>query len=103
MPIIARMTSDEYNIMNNEMFMIKKVSEEWITMTSSENDSIACMSIPTSEFTKHFSIGFAITIHCAQGQSYNHPYTIHEFSRLDNRLRYVALSRSTKRDFINVI
>ena len=103
MPIIARMTSDEYNIMNNEMFMITKVSEEWITMTSSENDSIACMSIPTSEFTKHFNIAYCITIHCCQGQSYNHPYTIHEFSRLDNRLRYVALSRSTKRDFINVI
>ncbi len=31
------------------------------------------------------------------------PYTTHELNRLDNRVRYVAISRSTKGDFINVI
>ena len=103
MPIIARMTSDEYNIMNNECFLIKKVSDEWITITNSENDSIACMDIPTDEMTKHFNIAYCITIHCCQGQSYNHPYSIHEFNRLDKRLRYVALSRATQKQFINVI
>jgi ATP-dependent exoDNAse (exonuclease V) alpha subunit len=103
MPIIARMNNKDLNIMNNEMFRITKADAEFITITSSENTSIACMSIKTSDFVKLFNIGFCITIHCAQGQSYDHPYSIHEFNRLDKRLRYVALSRSTKKSFINLI
>ena len=103
MPIIARTNNKDLNIMNNEMFRITKADADFITITSSENASIACMNINTSEFTKLFNIGFCITIHCAQGQSYNRPYSIYEFNRLDKRLRYVAISRSTKKSFINLI
>jgi len=103
MPIIARMNNKDLNIMNNEMFKITKADAEFITITSSENDSIACKSIKTSEFTKLFNIGFCITIHCCQGQSYDHPYSIYEWEKLDERLKYVSLSRSTKKEFINLI
>ncbi len=103
MPIIARMNNKDLNIMNNEMFRITKADAEFITITSSENESIACMSINTSEFTKLFNIGFCITIHCAQGCSFDHPFTIYEWEKLDKRLRYVLLSRSRKREYINLI
>ena len=103
MPVIARMTSDEYNIMNNETFTIKKVSEEFITLTSADKDSIACMDIPTEDFTKLFHIAFCITCHKSQGETYNHPYTIHEWNRMDSRLKYVSLSRATQKQFINLI
>jgi energy-coupling factor transporter ATP-binding protein EcfA2 len=103
MPVIARMTSDEYNIMNNETFTIKKVSEEFITLTSADKDSIACMDIPTEDFTKLFHIAFCITCHKSQGETYNHPYTIHEWNKMDSRLKYVALSRATQKQFINLI
>ena len=89
--------------MNNEMFRITKADAEFITITSSENTSIACMNINTSEFTKLFNIGFCITIHCAQGASFDHPFTIYEWEKRDERLKYVSLSRSTKREFINLI
>jgi len=103
MPIIARMNNKDLNIMNNEMFRITKADAEFITITSSENDSIACMSIRTSDFVKLFNIGFAITIHCAQGMSYDHPFTIYEWEKLDQRLKYVSISRSRKRSYINMI
>ena len=67
MPIIARMNNKSLNIMNNEMFRITKADANFITFTSSENTSIACMSIPTKDFVKLFKIAFAITIHCAMG------------------------------------
>ena len=89
--------------MNNEMFRITKADAEFITITSSENDSIACMSIRTSDFVKLFNIGFCITIQCAQGQSYDHPYSIYEWEKLNERLKYVSLSRSTKLSYINMI
>ena len=102
-PIIARMTSDEFNIMNNECFKIVKVSQEWITITSNDNESIASMDIPTDMFVKLFNVAYCITTHKAQGCSFNHPFTIHEWERMDNRLKYVCLSRSTKRSYINMI
>ena len=40
MPIIARINNKKLNIMNNEMFKITKADAEFITITSSENDSI---------------------------------------------------------------
>ncbi len=92
-PIIARMTSDEFNIMNNECF----------TITSNDNESIATMDSPTDMFVKLFNVAYCITTHKAQGCSFNHPCTIHEWERMDNRLKYVCLSRSTKREYINMI
>ena len=44
-----------------------------------------------------------ITIHKSQGASFNFPYTIHEWNRLNKRLRYVALTRATDKKFINII
>ncbi len=64
MPIIARMNNKKLNIMNNAMFKITKADAEFITITSSENESIACMNIATKDFVKLFNIGFCITIHC---------------------------------------
>ncbi len=67
MPIIARINNKDLNIMNNEMCRITKADAEFITITSSVNESIACMNIATKDFVKLFNIGLCITIHCAQG------------------------------------
>jgi ATP-dependent exoDNAse (exonuclease V) alpha subunit len=48
-------------------------------------------------------VAFATTIHKSQGATYNFPYTIHQFNRLDERLRYVALTRATDMKFINIV
>ena len=50
-----------------------------------------------------FYLSFCITCHRAQGQNYDKPYTVHQFERFDNRLKYVALSRATNKDLINII
>jgi ATP-dependent exoDNAse (exonuclease V) alpha subunit len=54
-------------------------------------------------FQKVFFVAYCITIHKSQGASYNFPYTIHEFDRLDKKLRYVALTRATDINHINII
>ena len=48
-------------------------------------------------------VAYCITIHKAQGLSYDHAYTIHEWHKLDARLKYVALSRCTKLEYINIM
>ena len=52
-----------------------------------------------------FYVAFCITIHKSQGSTFDHPYTIHDWGHpsFDNRLKYVALSRTTKLENINVL
>jgi ATP-dependent exoDNAse (exonuclease V) alpha subunit len=61
------------------------------------------IKIKADEFQKLFRIGYAFTTHSAQGMSIDKPYTIHEFNKMDQKLKYVALSRATKHENINII
>ena len=58
--------------------------------------------IPIPEFVKMFNVAYCITTHRAQGMSIDEPYTIYEFELFDERLRYVALSRATDKNLINI-
>ena len=98
-PIIAKMSNKTLEISNNETFKIKKVSDV-ITIVDENKKEII---IELNDFQRLFYVAYAITIHRCQGETYNRPYTIHEWERLDKRLKYVALSRTTKKEFINII
>jgi hypothetical protein len=50
-----------------------------------------------------FNIAYCITVHRAQGATFDEAYTIHEFNQYDERLRYVELSRATDINLINII
>ena len=50
-----------------------------------------------------FNVGYCITTHKSQGETFQEPYTIYEWKKMDSTLRYVSLSRSTNKDFINII
>ena len=98
-PVICRVTRNKLGICNNEMFTITHIDEQHTTLTNEH----AQVEMDTKDFQRHFYVAYAITIHKSQGQTYNKPYTIHEYNRLDKRLRYVALSRATKQEYINIM
>jgi ATP-dependent exoDNAse (exonuclease V) alpha subunit len=50
-----------------------------------------------------FYVAFCLTIHKSQGATFDKPYTIHEFDKLDKTLKYVAMSRATKKQIINIV
>jgi hypothetical protein len=50
-----------------------------------------------------FNVAFCITCHKSQGATFDEPYTIYEFDQFDSRLKYVALSRATDINLINII
>ena len=50
-----------------------------------------------------FYVAFCTTVHKSQGETYNSEYTIHEFERFDESLKYVALSRATDVSLINIL
>ena len=101
MPIIARRNNKELNIYNNETFTIKMIkrTEEIIIIFDEDKEQ----EIPINEFIKMFNVAYAITCHKSQGATFDEPYSIHEFEQFDERLRYVALSRATDKELINII
>ena len=100
MSIIARKNNKDLDIANNDTFTIRKIDikKEMIIITDNEKD----IDIPINEFQKMFYLSFCITVHKSQGSTFNHSYTIHEFNLFDERLKYVALSRSTDKNPINI-
>ena len=59
--------------------------------------------INIDKFQEYFYPAYCITIHKSQGQTYDFPYTIHEWNRLNKKLKYVALTRATDIKLINII
>jgi len=101
-PIISKVNNEEMGIYNNQRFTIKKIDDFNITIVDDFKNELKD-KIKISDFQKFFLVAYATTIHCAQGMSINEPYTIHEWDRLDQRLKYVSVSRSRDHSYIHVM
>ena len=101
MPIISRRNNRDLGIYNNETFTIKEIrrNDDVIIIFDEDREH----PIPIVEFTKMFNVAYCITTHRAQGATFDEPYTIYEWELFDERLRYVALSRATDANLINII
>ena len=100
-PLIGKVNNSKLGIINNERYIIKKVDIQTkeLTITNDRNEIV----INAENFQSLFRIGYAFTTHSSQGMSIDKPYTIHEFNRMSKKLKYVALSRSTKHEYINIM
>jgi ATP-dependent exoDNAse (exonuclease V) alpha subunit len=58
--------------------------------------------IPIEKFQSLFFLAFCITVHRSQGCTFDKSYTIHEWNKYNDEMKYVALSRSTDIKYINI-
>ena len=98
--IIARVNSKSLDVVNNEMFVIKKINDDLITISNEMKKDI---EIPTDKFNKLFYLAFCITIHKSQGATFNEKYTIYEWLKQNRKMKYVALSRATDEKNIQIV
>ena len=100
MPVISKLNSKEIGIVNNERFEITNISKvnNKITMKNEHKEII----IDNDKFQKLFRVAYCTTIHSVQGMSIGESYTLHEWEKYDQRLKYVALSRARSNDLINI-
>ena len=100
MPLIARRNKKELNIFNNERFICEFIRKDKIVIKNDNGDKI---DININEINKLFYLGFCCTTHRAQGETIDTNYTIYEWGKMNTKLRYVALSRSTDKKNINIV
>ena len=99
MPIIARINEKKLNIFNNELFTIKTITKDDIIVYDEEQE----ITIPIKQFQRLFYVAYCITVYKSQGSTFDYGYSIHEFNKFDERLKYVALSRSSNIKHINIV
>ena len=99
-PIIARKSIKNMDIFNNQLFTVKKILFDYILIQDENKKEV---KIKIDNFQRSFYLAYSLTIHKSQGATYNEPYSIHEWEKLDKRLKYVALSRATNKNLINII
>ena len=68
-----------------------------------KNDDGDKIDVNIEDINKLFYLGFCFTTHRAQGETIDKDYTIYEWDKMNTKLRYVALSRSTDKKYINII
>ena len=100
MPIIAHTTDKKLNILKSQTFTLTHVCGKFFTIINED----VTMNFKLENFNKFFYLGFCITIHSSQGETFNEKYTIHDwnFSRFCPKAKYVAMSRGTNINNIQI-
>lgn len=88
---------------NDNKLKIAKNKEYYIKDLDDDNVIFDDFIIEKKNIKKFFVLGYCMTIHKSQGSTFNENYTIHEWEKLSDNLKYVAISRATKYDYVNVV
>lgn len=99
MPVISRVNNKSIGVCNNQQFIIKKINVGKCIV----NDGGEDIEIETKDFNRYFHVAFALTVHKSQGSTFDTEYTIHEWDKFDNRMKYIAISRATTINNINLL
>ncbi len=94
-----KVNNEDIGIFNNQRFKIVKVGTFTITI---EDNFEKLTKINIAGFEKLFLVAYGCSVHSSQGNR-GIEWTIHEWDGMDQRMLYVALSRSRAYEYINVM
>ena len=83
------------------MFVVKELKFDSIVIASDDGELVK--EIPFKEAVMMFYPAYCITVHKAQGETFKHEFTIHEWNKMDGTMKYVAMSRGTCKKNVNII
>jgi hypothetical protein len=107
MPVVCHTTrndkkqkSKSNGFLNSEIFEVQRIEEDTIILVEGDREIV----IKHNEFHKYFYIGFCITVHTSQGETFSQKYTIYDwnFFHFSKKAKYVALSRATSYENIQI-
>jgi ATP-dependent exoDNAse (exonuclease V) alpha subunit len=98
-PVVAIRNKRSLKIVNSAVFTVKKLDP----LTLKDNLTKDEIEIDIDTFKEYFYIGYCTTTHKAQGETFSKPYTIWEFNRMSDEMKYTSISRASSKDLINVV
>ncbi len=101
MPVISCKNVKKMDIVNNEEYIIQLFSNTDIVLFEPISEHKLTLTI--DDFRTNFLPAYCITVHKSQGCTFDFPYTIHEWSRFTSKMKYIALSRSSNFNNVNII
>ena len=101
LPIIACRTRKGDGFVNSDEGKIMKVNDKNIIVKIEGVEKE--IELDYDEFGKSFYPAYCITVHKSQGITIEEDYTIYDWDRMDDRLKYVGLSRAVSHKNINII
>lgn len=106
LPLVAMSTRMGLGFCNADQFTVASFDKKEIVLRYEDEDEDDAeeklITIPASELTHLFAPSYAISCHRAQGSSISEPFGIFDWDKMDDKLKYVALSRSRKLKYINM-
>ena len=93
MRVVAHTTNNEIGIVNSQLFTILRANASKLDLRCGDD----IVTVPTKDFHKYFYMGFCLTVHASQGETFDGKYTIYNWNheRMCPKAQYVALSRGT--------
>ena len=101
MPVIAHCARKGLGVFKTSQYTVKAITGTDVILTDGTKEDV---TFPLDTFARYFYPAFCITVHASQGCTINEPYTIYDwyFPHMDDRAKYVALSRATDIDHIQI-
>ena len=88
MPVISRLNKKNLDIVNNETFEVLKIGKDSITV----KNEMKTVIVPIKDISRTFNIGFCITTHKSQGETFDKPYTISVRASISNCINVISPS-----------
>lgn len=101
LPIMACKTNRDSNIFNGMEFVVKNIKKAGISVVNRKTKEI--ILVARDIFTTIFFPAYCVTVHKSQGATYDEEYTIYEWNEFEKRMKYVAITRGTKIENINIV
>ena len=106
MPVIAHKTvcmEEDIRVLNSQRFIVKSVNSKTIVLIEECGDGV--IKIPVTSFHKYFYLGYCLTIHASQGETFTSKYTVYDWGHPNfcSKAKYVALSRGTAIENIQIV
>ena len=104
LPVMACVTREALQLYNSELWSVEKWNDSDITLVSfDELDEKRTTVVDTETFADMFRPAYARTAHRVQGATIRAPYSIYDWNRMEERMKYVALSRGTSISNVNIM
>ena len=101
LPLIGYKNCKEHNVYNSVDYTVVKWDKDNVKILNNFDGTTNIMQ--TNQITNFFLPAYCITTHKAQGSTIKGNYSILEWEKMDQTLKYVALSRGERKSNISIV